>query len=256
MTHSQFRAGEPQLCRNQVTWQQVLQLEQNLTYPLAASKQLPREPECNGACSVMQTDNCPAAKTLQITSWSHTCAFGKHDTLLTWSIMLYTLCAAPRAVANVWMLGEVWPTVNAPISTTKNTWGDTRSVSWSKLLFSQSPFASSGSARKEFGDYSSTHSEYGSNGVLLLQDECTSVPEGQSVGQVDHQEVDAKCKIGICRLLYSHVLCILQVFNISAVQETHRENSSTEGKCKHKWDCNGILAASVRSTNFIPFYGF
>lgn len=69
----------------------------------------------------------------------------------------------------------------------------------------------------------STHSEYGSNGVLITQDERTSIPEGQSVGQVDQQEGEAHGKVSRCRLLYSHILCILQVLIVSVVQNNQKQ---------------------------------
>lgn len=63
-----------------------------------------------------------------------------------------------------------------------------------------------------------TYSEYRSDSVLITQDERAAVPEGQSVGQVDHQEHEAHGDVSGHCLLYSHFLCVLQVLVISLVQ--------------------------------------
>lgn len=78
---------------------------------------------------------------------------------------------------------------------------------------------------KSFSHNATTHGEYRSNGVLLTQDECTAIPESQSIGHVDHQEGEAHGNIGRNGLLYSHVLCILQVLMISVVQHTHKTDT-------------------------------
>lgn len=63
-----------------------------------------------------------------------------------------------------------------------------------------------------------TYGEYGSDSVLITQDERTAIPEGQSVGKVDHQEHEAHGDVSRHCLLYSHFLCVLQVPVISFVQ--------------------------------------
>lgn len=65
-----------------------------------------------------------------------------------------------------------------------------------------------------------THSEHRADGVLAAQDERTSVPEGQSVWEIDHQEGEAHRYIGRDGLLHSHLFGLLQVFMISGVQQT------------------------------------
>lgn len=134
--------------------------------------------------------------------------------------MLYTLCAAPRAVAKVCKLGEVCPTANAPMSTTKNTLREGH-ISVSGIFFRVS------SCLNKFCHNVPTHSEYNSDGVLLTQDECTSIPEGQSIGQVDHQEGEAHGEVSRGRLPCSHALCILQVLIISVGKHTETSMSAS-----------------------------
>lgn len=85
----------------------------------------------------------------------------------------------------------------------------------------------------------STHGEYSSDGVLPTQDERAPVPEGQSIGQVDHQEGEAHGKVRRDRLLYSHCLSILQVLIISVVQHTNTDAtmsvSSMESEVRVKY---------------------
>lgn len=68
-----------------------------------------------------------------------------------------------------------------------------------------------------------SHREDGSYGVLSAQDEGAAVPEGQSVGQVDHEEGEAHGDIRSYCLLYSHVLSIHQILIVSVVQ-THKKD--------------------------------
>lgn len=69
-----------------------------------------------------------------------------------------------------------------------------------------------------------THGENRTNGVLAAQDERTSVPEGQSIREIDHQEGESHCNIGRDGLLHSHLFGLLQVFMISGVQHTNTED--------------------------------
>ena len=119
------------------------------------------------------------------------------------------------------MLGEVCPMENAPISTTKNTLRDTQlSVSRTDPLFQTLHCASRGKIITNPCLYVSTHCEHSSDGVLVSYDEGTSIPEGQSVRQIDHQEGEAHGDVRRNGLLYSHVLSIHQVLIISVVQHT------------------------------------
>lgn len=68
-----------------------------------------------------------------------------------------------------------------------------------------------------------THGEHSSNGVLISQDECAAIPEGKSVGQVDHEEGEAHGDVSRDRLLYAHVLSILQVLMISVAWHKHTQ---------------------------------
>lgn len=68
-----------------------------------------------------------------------------------------------------------------------------------------------------------THGEHIPNGVLHTQDECTAVPEGQGIGQVDHQEGETHGNVRRDRLLNSHLLSIFQVLLISVVQHTQTQ---------------------------------
>lgn len=105
----------------------------------------------------------------------------------------------------------------------------------------------------------STHSEYGSNGVFAAQDECTPVPEGQSVRQVDHQEGEAHGDVRRERLLYSHGHSILQVLIISVVQACRL------ARWEAKLELNRNQIANSRAfwhqqmshlIQFLCFYGF
>lgn len=69
-----------------------------------------------------------------------------------------------------------------------------------------------------------THSENSPDGVLLTQDQCTSIPEGQSIRQVDDEEGEAHGDVSREGLLYSHSLSILQVFMVSMMQHMHIRN--------------------------------
>lgn len=70
-----------------------------------------------------------------------------------------------------------------------------------------------------------THGQQVSDGVLRLQDEGTPVPEGQSIGQVDHQEGEAHGDVRGDGLLHSYVLGVPQVLVVS--EATH----------VHQWEC-------------------
>lgn len=126
-------------------------------------------------------------------------------------MMLYTLYAAPLALAKVWMLGEVCPSEKAPMSTEKKTFFLKKKRKRKSALVLATAKTSKSHAcllYKLTGD-KSTHSEYGSNRVLFTQDECTAIPEGQSIGQVNKEEGDTHGKVSRDRLLYSHPLSIL-----------------------------------------------
>ena len=45
----------------------------------------------------------------------------KTGVIVTWSMMWYTVWAAPLAVAKYWMFGAAFPKEKAPIITEKNT---------------------------------------------------------------------------------------------------------------------------------------
>lgn len=88
----------------------------------------------------------------------------------------------------------------------------------------------------------STHGEYTSNGGILFQDERTPVPERQSIAQIDYQVGESHGNVRRHRLLYSHVLSILQVLLVSVVQhtDTNMSASSMKGqvRVKHRLDYN------------------
>lgn len=107
------------------------------------------------------------------------------------------------------------------------------------------------------GDTKYSHDHLQDRGAA--QDECTPVPEGQSVRQVDHQEGEAHGDVRRERLLYSHGHSILQVLIISVVQACRL------ARWEAKLELNRNQIANSRAfwhqqmshlIQFLCFYGF
>lgn len=87
-----------------------------------------------------------------------------------------------------------------------------------------------------FSQSVSTHSEHISDSVLFAQNESAAIPEGQSVGQVDHEEAETHGNVSRDRLLYSHPLSILQVLMISGVQQKRKNKVMSTFTVQQKLD--------------------
>lgn len=92
-----------------------------------------------------------------------------------------------------------------------------------------------------------TYSEHGSNGVLIIHDEGTAVPKGQSVREVDHQKGESHGDVSRDRLPYPHRLSILQVLAISEIRQTCPEPVMERNKnAQVKSDCNETGAQQMQ----------